>query len=323
MFFPQNLENEKGNFYNLVFFGNSYKHSINYAYGFSHVGVFPINMHSHDFYEINIITNGLGRHYISNKSIQAQKCDVFFLPPNVKHGYFQIENLEIFNILISPLFFDFFKNQTENIPNLNYFFDIEPKLRINYSAKLHVTLSPEQLKTLLPYLAELDRLRSLQLEQSGKPIDNCLAIQMNSLVLYCLATICESNRTEDNRSNPLLREFIQSIETIHQRFNESIPISDLAKSSHMSEATYNRFFKKNLGVTPNQYMLNLKLENAATALTTTQLKISTIAQNCGFFDSSHFIDKFKRKYGKTPLEYRKNNSSTSLKNSNDSNKPNS
>ena len=150
MFFPQNLENEKGNFYNLVFFGNSYKHSINYAYGFSHVGVFPINMHSHDFYEINIITNGLGRHFISNKSIQAQKCDVFFLPPNVKHGYFQIENLEIFNILISPLFFDFFKNQTENIPNLNYFFDIEPKLRINYSAKLHVTLSPEQLKTLLP-----------------------------------------------------------------------------------------------------------------------------------------------------------------------------
>ena len=92
MFFPQNLENEKGNLYNLVFFGNTYKHSINYAYGFSHVGIFPINMHSHDFYEINIITNGLGRHYISNKSIQAQKCDVFFLPPNVKHGYFQIEN---------------------------------------------------------------------------------------------------------------------------------------------------------------------------------------------------------------------------------------
>ena len=304
MNYPKTLDNEKGVNSNLVFFGNTYKHSINYAYGFYHSNVYPINMHSHDFYEINIITNGSGRHYIGTKSIETNKCDVFFIPPNVKHGYYQIDKLEIFNILISPLFFDFFKNQTDNLPNLDYLFDIEPKLRINYSAKMHITLPPDKLKSLLPHLAELDALRTMQIEQNFTQ-DNNSAICMNALVLYCLASICENATSKNNHSNPLLQELIKSIEIIHNRFAENLPISELAKTSHMSEATYTRLFKKNLNVTPSQYIMNLKLEQAATLLATTRLSIAAIAQSCGFFDSSHFIDKFKRKHQLTPKDYRK------------------
>ena len=51
--------------------------------------------------------------------------------------------------------------------------------------------------------------------------------------------------------------------------------------------------------------MNLKLEQAATLLATTRLSIAAIAQSCGFFDSSHFIDKFKRKHQLTPKDYRK------------------
>ena len=303
MNYPQKLNDEQGSRYNLVFFGDVHKHSLNYAFGFYHSNVYPINMHSHDFYEINIITNGHGRHYIGTKSIETNKFDVFFIPPNIKHGYYQIEKLEIFNILISPLFFDFFKNQTDNIPNLVYLFDIEPKLRINHSAKMHITLPPERLKSLLPYLEELDSLHAKRVAQNFKQ-NNSSAIRMNALILYCLAFICESS-TKSSRSNPLLQDLIRSIELIHNRFADNISISELAEMNHMSEATFTRLFKKNLNVTPSQYIINLRLEQAANLLTNTQKSIAEIAQSCGFFDSSHFIDKFKRKYQLTPKDYRK------------------
>ena len=198
-----------------------------------------------------------------------------------------------------------------NLPNLNYLFHIEPTLRLTYSSKMHISLSSEKLDALLPYLKELDSLRNaaIELENHCLPINNSLAVKMNSLVLYCLSTICE-DITKKEKNTPIQQELIRSIEFIHENYLDPLTIADLAKKSHMSEATYTRVFKKNLNINPSQYILNLKLEHAADLLITTKTSIASIAQTCGFYDSSHFIDKFKRKYHITPKEYRKQNSHT-------------
>ena len=52
-----------------------------------HKNDFPIQMHSHEFYEINIIAEGTGRHYIENNSYPITSGDFFIIPPNVRHGY--------------------------------------------------------------------------------------------------------------------------------------------------------------------------------------------------------------------------------------------
>ena len=55
-----------------------------------------------------------------------------------------------------------------------------------------------------------------------------------------------------------------------------------------------------------EYLNYVRLKHAQTALLTTNSSITDIALEYGFNDSNYFKDLFKKVYGKSPREYRKN-----------------
>ena len=71
--------------------------SIRKAY--YHKDDYPINMHSHNFYEINIVVEGNGVHYIEDNLCLAKPGDVFAIPPKNRHGYWSENDLNIFHLL--------------------------------------------------------------------------------------------------------------------------------------------------------------------------------------------------------------------------------
>ena len=72
---------------------------------------YPLLMHKHDYYEINIITKGVGRHYIENNYVAAQKGRVFVLPPDIMHGYYAGPDLEIFHLALNKSFMSNFSKE--------------------------------------------------------------------------------------------------------------------------------------------------------------------------------------------------------------------
>ena len=58
-------------------------------------------------------------------------------------------------------------------------------------------------------------------------------------------------------------------------------------------------------MSPSQYVLALRLQEARRLLTTTDLPLSAIALNTGFFDQSHFTKRFQKMTGMTPTRFRK------------------
>ena len=86
-------ESGKSNqYYDIAFYTNYFifKDYKNFflcsAYYHDKSQIFPILMHQHSFYEINIITRGSGWHYIENQCIEAKLGSVFVISPNIKHG---------------------------------------------------------------------------------------------------------------------------------------------------------------------------------------------------------------------------------------------
>ncbi len=90
-----------------------------------------------------------------------------------------------------------------------------------------------------------------------------------------------------------------AIDFIHSFFLEDISLEDIAKSINLSKYHTIKLFKKYTNLTPHQYILRLRIEEARKLLKK-DIPLSQIALQCGFSDQSHFIKEFKKVYGFTP-----------------------
>ena len=81
-------------------------------------------------------------------------------------------------------------------------------------------------------------------------------------------------------------------------------VSDLAKAHFISPSTLNRWFRQYLQVSPREYLESKKMARAIKLLDNGASVITTCFRS-GFSDCAHFIRLFKRKFGQTPLQYKK------------------
>lgn len=107
-----------------------------------------------------------------------------------------------------------------------------------------------------------------------------------------------------NRDSLAASTLSRSIKHLAEHYNVELKIPELAKMEHLSVSRYNFLFKKQLGVSPKQHILSLRMSSAADLLLSTDLAIKEIADMCGYSDAQFFAKTFKSYFGVTPTEYR-------------------
>jgi len=93
-----------------------------------------------------------------------------------------------------------------------------------------------------------------------------------------------------------------SIKYIQDNLGQPISINQLANDINMSESNFCNSFKKIVGITPKEYVTNLKLTKAKEMLK--HQNVTEVAYGLGYDNISHFITLFKNKYGITPKQYK-------------------
>ncbi|QKX05847.1 helix-turn-helix transcriptional regulator [Aquimarina sp. TRL1] len=93
-------------------------------------------------------------------------------------------------------------------------------------------------------------------------------------------------------------------EVIEDRWDEFIPLKDLATIFNVHTVTISRYFKKYYKCTLGDYMRKIKVERAVFFLLNTNKSISEISDICGFTDQSHMIKVFKLYIGFLPNQFR-------------------
>ena len=86
---------------------------------------------------------------------------------------------------------------------------------------------------------------------------------------------------------------------------DDVKICELAESFGMSEAHFIRSFKKYNGLTPRAYALKYRMEQAKMLLSSSDIRVSDVANLCGFPDALYFSRVFKKYSGCAPLDYRR------------------
>ena len=93
---------------------------------------------------------------------------------------------------------------------------------------------------------------------------------------------------------------------VREHFAENIPIEKIAAEVEYSPSHFMRFFKIETGHSFIEYLNDYRISYAGYLLKESNDAIGGIASRCGFDNFSYFIRLFRRKYGVTPKEYRKN-----------------
>lgn len=94
----------------------------------------------------------------------------------------------------------------------------------------------------------------------------------------------------------------KAVKYIQKNILSHISISDLAYDLNMSETNFCNSFKKIMGMTPKEYITNLKLAQAKVMLKSKN--VTEVSYDLGYENISHFIALFKNKYGVTPKQYK-------------------
>lgn len=110
---------------------------------------------------------------------------------------------------------------------------------------------------------------------------------------------------ENNTVSNLHTECVQSIcRQINENIAEATSLSAFASHYGYSTTYLGKIFHKLTGVSFSQYLLNARINQAKLLLRNSDLPISVIAEQLGYYDTSHFIKQFKQTVGCSPNVYR-------------------
>ena len=99
---------------------------------------------------------------------------------------------------------------------------------------------------------------------------------------------------------------IRSTISFIDKNTRNIDNDSMAKRINLSCNSFIRLFKQQMGIAPQQYVLEQRLIKACRLLTCSDDTIEAIAETCGFCDRNYFSTVFKRYYKVGPVQYRIN-----------------
>jgi PAS domain S-box-containing protein len=176
---------------------------------------------------------------------------------------------------------------------------------------------------LLPrQLAEKYRRDDLAIMESRRPVVNLVEIFLNpqgipSWFLTTKAPIISRDGSvlgvmgiiqsydQYRKKHPEHCDIQRAMDAMARGYREKISIQDLAESCGLSLRQFERKFKSYFNLTPQQFIIKMRINDACALLRDRSQSIGGIALDLGFYDQSSFTGQFKKAMGLTPLQYRK------------------
>ena len=282
-----------------------FQHQIDYdnhllplKYWHTHVqhGIPDVLFHWHNEFEINYVYKGSARYHIDYNYFDSQEGDIILIRPNAMHSIHPIGDLEhVTDSLVCHL-------------------DMLGSSNLDQTALLYLQpLQNDTLKTvprIQPHQEGYGQIKEIlfrifaSIEEAAPYYELLLKSQLFQLVhlLYQHNYIVKKNTDDLYRKNEKLRGLIDHI---HQHYQENLTIEMMADYMGYSKTHFMSVFKQQTGTSCMEFVIQVRLREACTLLTSSLKSVLEISNQVGFNNLSNFNRQFKRYYHMTPSHYRK------------------
>ncbi len=154
----------------------------------------------------------------------------------------------------------------------------------------------------MPWPVKAPDLLQEQLAQFERLLDHPAApgvLDQLDLLARSMLTSTRYGTGEDVARGPL-RQLYAAEAWLRKHFTDDFVLNEVAERFGFSPTTFRRKWRKQFPLSPWQYVLDLRLQEAERLLRNTGLTIGEIADHCGFSDQRYFATLFRQKTGRTP-----------------------
>lgn len=225
--------------------------------------------------------------------------------------------------------FDYLPGETVIVPgNVEMKIDFPEASTANPTQCLALAIDHHKISDTLDFLNERypkeDELWKLNHENYFFYNNTELATTINKLIRECMSFSVTKDALADLALQELLIRIIQTqtaqridspttIDTdsaiyaitdyIRKNITSNISLKELSEKACMSTTSFYRYFKRELGMSPIEFILNEKIKQAKKLLKNPGIQINEVCYMAGFDDCNYFIRLFKKYEGITPKQY--------------------
>ena len=182
---------------------------------------------------------------------------------------------------------------------------------IQQVAKEALAMNPEKLellaefKTRDPQLEAIGMMLLTELKQGNTSSKLYIESLANVLAVHLLRNYAiDKPQLSIYQGGLRERQLLPVLDYINDNLHQDITLAALANLLGMSQFHFSNQFKKAIGITPYQYLLQQRIERAKQLLKKSDRSITDIALMCGFNSHSHLSKQFRQLTGMTPKAYR-------------------
>jgi len=234
-----------------------------------------------DHYLIHFIIRGSGIFYVNGKSYEIKANQGFLICPNVV-TYYEADNEEPWEYT----WVGFKGIKAENYLKL---------ANLNQENPIFECANGEFVKKCFE-----DMIKSTELKFGRE-------FRLQGLLGVFLSELIEEAGKNVVISSSYKELYIKkSLQFVEANYSRKLYISEMAKSVGLNKNYFSAFFKENIGVTPQQYIIKFRINKACELMSNSGLTISDISRSVGYDDTLGFSKVFKKEKGMSPKSYREN-----------------
>lgn len=243
--------------------------------------------HYHDYYEIYYLVSGKRKYLINYNVFEIEAGDIVLIDKRDLHMATNLDGWDCQRIVVN--FNDeFFSECDESFKAvLECFKNNHIKLPITHKKQINSLFN----KILREY-------------NSDEVFSQVL---LKNYICELLAVIYRSVYSDkiafpDNESDTSIEK---AIRYIYNNYHKKISLAEISNICHMNPSYFSRLFKKTTGINLISYINTIRIKNASTLLSDTDMTVLEIAQSCGYDNVQHFCEIFKKAKGVSASQFRK------------------
>ena len=239
-------------------------------------------LHTHPFTELFYVVDGKGEFNIQGQRFPVKPNDFVIINPQVEHTELSSpdEPLEYIVLGINGLSFSNLTPVSEGGHPFSFF-----------------NLRDEQ-KDILRYLNAMVQEATSQQMSYELVCHNLLEILLIKILRHQHFDLEVGKQSKATKDISFIKHYLETY------YHESIQLEDLASMTHLSRFYISHSIKKEIGMSPMEYLIAIRIKESKILLRTTNYSISQVADIVGFTTPTYFSKQFRKSTGISPTDYR-------------------